>query len=410
MKYANYDQKTIYLVSKTKNPKLFPRLKIPRSTAIYWIRNKKHLNLKIHENESSSESVALRTQLEDLRCEIRELKNELKTIRTYLSIMSRNKLIRTPESATRYQIVQAIRNNRGRNSIRKILNSLEVSFSTYKRWAKEDPVIQNSKEYTQTTSRSLTEAEVRNLRHLYLDKSLFFYPLHALSTKAKRDQLLFVSPRTWQKYVKKLKLQRPVLLKKSKKEYPIGVRANSPHDIWHIDVTEFRINKKRIYMQTIIDNYSRSVLAFQVCKAISGLNTVKIITFSIKKFGLPVRLMSDAGKENLNSEVRCYLTKLNVKHKVSKVNTRFSNSMIEVFFRTLKTNYLNHVKIKSEKDLILKINFYVQNYNFEIPHSALNFRTPYEVLREIPPDYYPVLFKEFHKKALKERMNEYSKK
>jgi transposase InsO family protein len=410
MKYAKYDQKIIYLVSKTRNPNLFPELKIPKSSAKYWIRNKQHLKLKPQKNAESLDTMALKSKINCLKKEKRKQMNELRTLKAYISILTKKKLIKCPSELTRFQIIQTIRNNRGDNSIRKVLNSLQVSFSTYKRWAKIRPAIQNSKSYIQSTSRSLTEKEVKKLKDLYLDRSLFFYPLHALSTKAKRDRLLYISPRTWQKYVQNLKLHRPILLKRLKKEYPIGIRANYPHEIWHIDVTEFRINKKRIFMQTIIDNYSRSVITFQVTKNISGSNTVNLINMAFRKFGPPIQLMSDAGKENLNFEVKNCLIDLNVKHAISKLNTRFSNSMIEVFFRTLKINFLNHLLIKNERDLSQKIQFYIKNYNSEIPHSALNFRTPDEVLREVSSEYYPAVFKKLQKEALSKRMREYRKK
>lgn len=197
MKYAKYDQKTIYLVSKTKNPNLFPELNIPRSTAKYWIRSKQHLKFKIQKEVVSSRDNVLKSENKELKDEKRRLKKELHIIKSYISILSKNDLIKsTADSSTRFQIIQVIRNNRGRNSIRKVLKSLKISFSTYKRWAKDDPSIHPHTKYIQKTCRSLTASEVSDLQKLYMNKSLFFYPLHALSTKAKRDELLYVSPRT----------------------------------------------------------------------------------------------------------------------------------------------------------------------------------------------------------------------
>lgn len=198
-----------------------------------------------------------------------------------------------------------------------------------------------------------------------------------------------------------------MLLKKTKKEYLIGIRANSPHEIWHIDITEFSVNKKKIYMQAIVDNYSRSVLFSHFSQSISGDNTMRVIHEAVKKFGPPNKLMSDGGKENINYKIQSLLETLKVKHIIAKVNTRFSNSIIEVFFRTMKSNYLNHLKIKCNSELIRKIDFYIENYNYEIPHSALNFRTPDEVLRDIPPEHYPNLFKTFQKKTQDQRIKEF---
>lgn len=411
MRYAKYDQNTIFMVSKTRNPKLFPRLRIPRSTANYWIRSRQHLKIKIQTNGRSPKNELQKAMFKKLNLEIKKTRHELQTIRSYLQLLKNNDLIKQPSCPkARFQIVQIIKNNRGRNSIRKILNSLMISFSTYKRWVKAESEIQSKDNYTQRTCRSLTGTEISNLSMLYTSSSLFFYPLHALSTKAKIDRQLFASPKTWQKYIKMFKLRRPIILEKPKKKYPIGIMAQYPHDLWHIDVTEFKIKKEKVFLQAILDNYSRAVLSSQFLNSISATNTLILIEKTIKKHGPPSKLMSDAGKENLNHKVRIELERHKVKHLVAKLNTRYSNSKIEVFFRMLKSNYLSHLKINSKSDLIMRVDFYIQNYNYEIPHSALDYRTPDEVLRKVSDKHYPDLFAKYRTQILKKRMRQYKKK
>ena len=411
MRYAKYDQNTIYMVSKTRNPNLFPKLNIPRSTANYWIHNRQHLKIKIQSSESFTKSELQKAMIKKLILEMKKTKHELQTIKSYLRLLKNNDLIKPPTGPkARFQIVQIIQTNRGRNSIRKILNSLMISFSTYKRWVKADYEIQTSDDYSQKTCRSLTIEEISNLRMLYSSNSLFFYPLHALSTKAKIDRQLFASPKTWQKYINMFKLRRPIILEKPKKKYPIGIMAQFPHELWHIDVTEFKIKKERVFLQAILDNYSRAVLSSQFLSSISAANTLTLIDKTIKDHGSPTKLMSDAGKENVNHKVRVQLERHNVKHIVAKLNTKYSNSKIEVFFRMLKSNYLSHLKISSKSDLIMRIDFYIQNYNYEIPHSALNYRTPDEALRKFSAEHYSNLFAKYRTQILKKRMRQYKKK
>ena len=399
------------MISKSRNPNLFPKLHIPRSTANYWIRSKQHLKIKLQANKSSPKDEQQKAMIRNLRFEIKKTKHELQSIKSYLQLLKNNDLIKQPSCPkVRFQIVQIIKTNRGKNSIRKILNSLIISFSTYKRWVKADSEIHNKGNYSQKTCRSLTNTEISNLSMLYTSSSLFFYPLHALSTKAKIDRQLFASPKTWKKYIKMFKLQRPIIRAKTKKKYPIGIMANFPHELWHIDVTEFKIKKEKVFLQAILDNYSRAVLSSQFLHSISATNTLALIEKTIKEHGIPSNIMSDAGKENVNHKVRIQLERHKIKHTVAKLNTRYSNSKIEVFFRMLKSNYLSHLKINSKSDLIMRIDFYIHNYNYEIPHSALEYRTPNEVLKEVSAEHYPNLFAKYKTLILKKRMRQYKKK
>ena len=186
--------------------------------------------------------------------------------------------------------------------------------------------------------------------------------------------------------------------------------ANFPHELWHIDVTEFKIKKEKVFLQAILDNYSRAVLSSQFLHSISATNTLALIEKTIKEHGIPSNIMSDAGKENVNHKVRIQLERHKIKHTVAKLNTRFSNSKVEVFFRMLKSNYLSHLKINSKSDLIMRIDFYIHNYNYEIPHSALEYRTPNEVLKEVSAKHYPDLFAKYKTLILKKRMRQYKKK
>ena len=45
----------------------------------------------------------------------------------------------------------------------------------------------------------------------------------------------------------------------------VGIRALSPNEIWHVDITLIRLlNGSRVYLQAVIDNCSRRILAWRV--------------------------------------------------------------------------------------------------------------------------------------------------
>lgn len=97
----------------------------------------------------------------------------------------------------------------------------------------------------------------------------------------------------------------------------IGIRASEPNQIWHVDVSVFRIvSGSKVYIQAIIDNASRYVLAWQVTQDYGGANTKTLIEKAFEvanrlsaNVGAP-NLLADDGTENQNKDVLMVLHRL----------------------------------------------------------------------------------------------------
>lgn len=95
MAYRKYDQKTMFLISKSKNPNLFPQLNIPSSTAMYWINNEIHLNKPLRPRDCRvSDIEILRNKLSKAQEENRKLKACNKCLRSYIKILNQKNLIK----------------------------------------------------------------------------------------------------------------------------------------------------------------------------------------------------------------------------------------------------------------------------------------------------------------------------
>ena len=74
MNYRKYDQKTMFLISKSKNPNLFPKLNTPRLTALYCIKNKINLTKPLKPKDCRVSQVEiLRSKLSSVREENRKI-------------------------------------------------------------------------------------------------------------------------------------------------------------------------------------------------------------------------------------------------------------------------------------------------------------------------------------------------
>ena len=85
---------------------------------------------------------------------------------------------------------------------------------------------------------------------------------------------------------------------------------------------------------------------------------------------------SDQGSNYTSNTFRAYLRDLGVKQSFSATGTPYNNSVMESFFKTLKTEKLYRIDFRSERELREAIKDYIHYYNNERPHSVLCYRTP----------------------------------
>ena len=85
---------------------------------------------------------------------------------------------------------------------------------------------------------------------------------------------------------------------------------------------------------------------------------------------------SDQGSNYTSPTFRAYLRGLGVKQSFSETGTPYNNSVMESFFKTMKTEKLYRTDFRSERELRESIKEYIHYYNSERPHSILRYRTP----------------------------------
>jgi transposase InsO family protein len=197
--------------------------------------------------------------------------------------------------------------------------------------------------------------------------------------------MVFASATAWYRIVREFNLRRPGV-----RVYPpkpkIGIRALEPNQIWHVDVSVFRImNGAKIYIQAIIDNASRYVLAWQVTQNRGGANTKALIENALEvanrvsaKVTVP-NLFADDGTENQNKDVDSLVESGQIIRTIAQIDVEFSNSMIEALFRSLKHRWLLILSLTTFEAVCRAVDEYLTDHNNRIPHYALGGAVPLEV-------------------------------
>ncbi len=386
-KYGSYDPWIKAAVVATGNINLFPHLNIPRMTALHWIKQGYEIDDPTLESMTAA-IVESQDGQEKLKLQLREANASttlLKDVAEILGYKLRWKHI--DDSKVRDRILNAI-SVAMENARRDFcLETLDLSLARYKRWRREKrgcglPDIKVCPKGSRLNQ--LTFQEIQLMRTLVTSKEYAHFPIRSLQYYAKRNGLLYCTYSTWRKYIDQYGWKR-IRKKRIKKIERVGIRAKCPNEIWHMDVSYFILpNGEKCFIQAIIDNYSRYVLAWQISDTYDGSKTAALLERALQcSVGTKLKkgnlsLIVDGGGENKSGEVKKLENRGHFKKKVARFEISFSNSMVEALFRSMKHNYLFHKDIHSLKSLTYHTNFWFKEHNERMPHTAFKGETPLE--------------------------------
>jgi transposase InsO family protein len=153
--------------------------------------------------------------------------------------------------------------------------------------------------------------------------------------------------------------------------------------MWHIDTTVIRLlDGTRAYLHAVIDNFSRRILAWRVADTFAPVSSVGVLLeasrAAIRSARTPV-VLADAGVENVNADVDALIASGVLCRVLAFTELKFSNSMIEAWWRSLKHQWLFLHQLDSVATIRRLVAFYVQEHNHVLPLSAFRGQTPDEM-------------------------------
>ena len=150
------------------------------------------------------------------------------------------------------------------------------------------------------------------------------------------------------------------------------IDINQPNLAWAGDFTELRFHHKRLYLATVIDCYTREVLAWQL----GTHHTTKLILDVLKEARryrntTPAIFHSDQGSEYTAERSIQWLTDNHIVPSHSPVGKPWHNGRQEALFATFKLEFGKPSRHQTIPDLTEAIGRYLHYYNTRRIHSAL---------------------------------------
>lgn len=155
------------------------------------------------------------------------------------------------------------------------------------------------------------------------------------------------------------------------------------HQMWQTDFTYFKVlGWGWYYLSTILDDYSRFIVHWQLCKTMRAEDVQQTVQEAMAKADLAKhqkpKLLSDNGACYIASELKNYLKGVSIKQVHGKLNHPQTQGKIERYHRSMK----NVVKLDNyycPEELNAALEKFVHYYNHQRYHESLNNVTPADV-------------------------------
>lgn len=183
-----------------------------------------------------------------------------------------------------------------------------------------------------------------------------------------------------------LKVKKKPASRGKPRKKPVPTR---PNQWWGIDMTKFLSEEVGwLYMVSVVDWYSRKVVGYALdvhCRSelwIEALEQAVLNEFPDGSRDQNLFLMSDNGSQPTSRKFMRITEILGIQQTFTSYNNPKGNANTERWFRTFKEDCVWINEWSSLKEARYNIKNWIEFYNNDYVHSALNGMSPNEFLRE----------------------------
>jgi putative transposase len=174
---------------------------------------------------------------------------------------------------------------------------------------------------------------------------------------------------------------KPDLSKPDKrhKKFPYLLRGKQiwlPNQVWAIDITYISLGRTHLYLTAIIDWYSRFIVGWALSDTLETAPVLAAVKGAMEAYGVPAIINSDQGGQFTSTEYTGLLRSHGIRQSMDGKARWVDNVIIERWFRSLKTENIYITEYTSPRQLRHGIADYVNQYNFERPHSSIEDMRP----------------------------------
>jgi putative transposase len=157
--------------------------------------------------------------------------------------------------------------------------------------------------------------------------------------------------------------------------------TDAPNRIWAGDISYIPTDEGWLYLAILMDLYSRKIIGWSMGKRITRqlvINAFKMATGSRHEYQGAIH-HSDRGSQYACNDYQQILKEHDVICSMSRKGNCYDNAVVESFFHSLKTEWVNHHRYRTREEARCSLFDYIENfYNNKRRHSVLNYMNPHE--------------------------------
>lgn len=149
------------------------------------------------------------------------------------------------------------------------------------------------------------------------------------------------------------------------------LKQTRPDTAWAGDFTYLWFHGRHVYLATVIDTFTREILAWQIALHHTSRLVVDVLQEALHRRGQAPKIFhSDQGSEYASQSCISWLVKHGITPSWSPKGKPWTNGRQESFFSSFKLEFGKAVRFKTIEDLIEGIGKYIHYYNTDRIHSA----------------------------------------
>lgn len=159
--------------------------------------------------------------------------------------------------------------------------------------------------------------------------------------------------------------------------------ATRPNHKWLADITYIRLTEGWLYLAVILDCFSRRVVGWSMSRRIDAALVCQALEMALRQRCPQSELVhhSDRGVQYASQKLRELLQREGVTMSMSRKGDPWDNAMLESFFGTLKTEWIDTGYATEELARLEVFKYIEMFYNPIRRHSALGYLSPAEYER-----------------------------
>jgi putative transposase len=157
-----------------------------------------------------------------------------------------------------------------------------------------------------------------------------------------------------------------------------NVSAERPNHIWGIDITYVRLRAGWMYLVAVLDWFSRYIVSWELDQTLAQ-GFVMLAVQRALSVARPVIWNSDQGSHFTSPQYTSVLLAAGVQISMDGRGRALDNIFVERLWRSVKWEEVYLQDYTTPREARIGLTRYLEFYNHERLHQALDYRTPAEV-------------------------------